>query len=995
MLHTFKIRFFISICISASFLFADAVNKDNSTSANTKGQYYCRANKGYQNYLKGMTKNLDGVKGFDTQQSCEEGCVFQRTCDVVAKDVKNIKITDSKSINLQAINDFLIKNASKIVGLELKIDGDTYDFRSDNVLGLMELFKKSILSEMTLQKIKVKATPNTFEMTFFENSKAVGLIQIDRNSLRSEAINASYFTKDKKDWTSITTKYFDEKTKKVLEKTEIKKGKTDFYSLLGIIKTNSSVTYGGFTIPLQGNIDNQSGEKTIYYNGSTENKIKIGNQDIKFLTKTNGKDLNKDTKYLINFNGKEYDNFEIDGLIKNTKDLFYCPYNTSTKNNIFSSQKACDNACSVPTSCQFEEPKTPSDDDCTTEEQLLDGVGDSDGKFIYETKKIITTCKRTRKKQTGCELYDIKTVFAPKTPDYLKNLPDVETNLQDGDFNKGIATFTKASAADQIAHMFSGEANYCDYDFFLDKPNWTEMGIKYGMMVLGPLFSQGQYGEAYKAGKDVAQKAGENSFNATLTGFGKGTWANIKSYAKEIAENFTRKGWEKASEQMAKNFMIWDVSFVLQQGVQAIVQGKKNDISFISNGASAGASKEHIKTYEELGGAHDKDDKKAADYAKCMTNKFRLYPSDIMNYHLGVKPDDIDDPEERERIETLYFPWSSYVTITGEDFGVLYHAMQDNNADSKEEKDSYFNAHYRIKGYESTGNKKLYLKSLTGDDYMIAAETICGGKDEISWIRQKYGKRFMNPDLRKDPNEKNIEKSLNKAQELSIFPAKEADDEFEENNLKKVSKMALDMVFSSLPSPFNLLASMVSDYVQLFSKGNTCIDESFAKERKQKDSKNGDMYVKTNKRIASDLCVETGNDPKFDEVFIGLYRKRNYYCCYDQKLTKIFAQGITTELGRDLNANTCSNITPEDLDKISFNECKKGEDPEKDKCFPRDKFDELSQTILQGGSIGSDDLLKNIVKSTLQLKEKLYDPLPLDPNKIIDTGAPSDLKVDK
>lgn len=1033
MLHTFKLRFFITICVSFNFLLADTASlvanlkdqtdtkdnsvkvnsiidafknqlSNNSSSVSSKGQYYCRADKKYQNYLSGMAKNLDGVKGFDTKESCEKDCVFQRTCNVLEKDIKSIKITDSKSVDLALIEQNLLNNVSALVGLELKVDGDVYTLRNDQVLGLTKLFEKSVPSELHLQRMRVKATPNTFKLSFFDDGKEQGSIQIDRSSLKSATINANYFSKDGKDYTSITTKSFNNNTKKVEEKTQIKVGKVDFYSLVGITRTNSAVTYGGFTILLSGNIDNQLGDKIIHFSGSVENKIVIANKELLFITQTEGEDLKKDTKYVIRFNGKTYNNYEIDGLIQSSKDYFTCPYNATIKgdvgDNVFSSQKACDSACSVATTCQFEDPKEPSEDDCTTEEQLLDGVGDSDGKFVYETKKIIKTCKRTRKKQVGCELYDIKTVFAANTPDLLKNMPQVETNLQNGDFSKGVAVFTKAAAAEQVAHMFSGEADYCDSGTFQDAPNWTEMGIKYGMMLLGPLISQGGFGEAYdkgyKAGQDFMKAGGGNVFDQAVGGFvhgiGSGVWNNVKSFGLEIAKNFTKEGFKTMGEQMAKNFTIFVISKDIQLITQAIADAKNdenqvaiNNIAFISDGASAGADKKNIKTYEELGGAHDEDDLKAADYAKCMTNKFRLYPADIMNYSLGINPDDLDDKEEQDRLANFYFPSKASVQIEWKDLYLLNKVMENKKPDTFQEKNAYFNAHYSVK---QDGNKVL-LKSLSPDDYMIAAETICGGPDTVGWIQKKYGKRFMNPDLQKKPTAENLQAKFDKSKEMAIPNSGNTNDSDKEKPVD-IANQLLDMSLQTLNPPFNMLASIVLDYVKTFSRGNTCTDEDFAKERKEKDSKNGDMYVKTNKRLASGLCFKTGEDPKFQVPFPWLPRKREYFCCYDQKLTMIFAQGIMDQLGRGLNGDSCSNITPNDLDKISFTECEKGQDPQKDKCFPRDRFNELSQTILQGGSIGSDDLLKNIIKSTLQLKEKLDDPDPIDQKDIIDTSNQSE-----
>lgn len=1024
MLHTFKLRFFITICVSFNFLVADTANlvanlqnqistennskkvngiidtfknqlaTSNKSNVGSKGQYYCRADKDYQNYLSGIVKNLNGIKGFDTKETCEKNCSVQRTCQVLAKDVKNIKLVDSMSVNLESINKALINNAAQTVGLELKLATETFDLRSDNVLGLYELFKKPVPSELETQRIKVTITPNTFRLTLFDNGKEKGSIEIDRNSLKSVQINANYITKNNVVYTSITTKFFENNT--IKEKTEIKKGKVDFYSLVGITRTNSEVRFNGFVIPLRGNVNNQSGEKIIYFKGTQENRIKIGNKEVVFITETDGRDINKDTRYFINFNAKKYNEFQVDMLVENQKDLYTCPYDTKVKgdvgDNVFSSQKVCDNACSVATTCQLEEPKEPSEDDCTTEEQLLDGVGDSDGKYIYETKKIIKTCKRIRKKQVGCELYDVKTVFATNTPDFLKNMPQVETNLQNGDFSKGVAVFTKAAAAEQVAHMFSGEANYCDSGTFQDPPNWTEMGIKYSMMVLGPLVSQSGFGDAYSAAKDSS----ENAVVGTVKGIGAGVWNNVKSFGLEVVKNFTKEGFNTMGEQMAKNFAIFVVSKDIQLITQAIVesknkdkQGEKNDLAYISDGASAGANKKNIKTYEELGGAYDKQDREAADYAKCMTNKFRLYPADIMNYNIGINPDDLDDKEDQERLANLYFPSKSYVQIEWKDLYLLNKVMENKKPDTFAEKNAYFNAHYSVK---QDGNKVL-LKSLSPDDYRIAAETICGGTDTVGWIQKKYGARFMNPDLQKKPTAENLQAKFDKSKQMAVPPSNDTDDDNKGKGVDMANEL-LDMSLQIIGYPFNVLASMALDYVKTFSKGNTCTDEDFAKERKQKDGKNGDMYVKTNKRLASGLCFKTSEDPTFQTPFPGFPRKREYFCCYDQKLTMIFAQGIMTQLGREVNGDNCSNITPNDLDKISFKECEKGQDPQKDKCFPREKFDELSQTILQGGSIGSDDLLKNIIKSTLQLKEKLDDPDPIDPNEIIDTDKDSKKQID-
>jgi hypothetical protein len=76
-------------------------------------------------------------------------------------------------------------------------------------------------------------------------------------------------------------------------------------------------------------------------------------------------------------------------------------------------------------------------------------------------------------------------------------------------------------------------------------------------------------------------------------------------------------------------------------------------------------------------------------------------------------------------------------------------------------------------------------------------------------------------------------------------------------------------------------------------------------------------------------------------------RHKEEYCCYDQITTRIFAEGIKEQLGK--NWDSCNDITIKDIKNISFRKCKVGEDPYADHCFPAAKYDEFVESIKAQG----------------------------------------------
>jgi hypothetical protein len=85
---------------------------------------------------------------------------------------------------------------------------------------------------------------------------------------------------------------------------------------------------------------------------------------------------------------------------------------------------------------------------------------------------------------------------------------------------------------------------------------------------------------------------------------------------------------------------------------------------------------------------------------------------------------------------------------------------------------------------------------------------------------------------------------------------------------------------------------------------------------------------------------------------ICLRYKKNY-CCYDQILTRIFVEQAKLQLGK--NWDSCNDITFDDLKKLSFRQCKPGEDQYKDKCMDLTEFMDILQRQL-GRNIDTSDI---------------------------------------
>lgn len=133
---------------------------------------------------------------------------------------------------------------------------------------------------------------------------------------------------------------------------------------------------------------------------------------------------------------------------------------------------------------------------------------------------------------------------------------------------------------------------------------------------------------------------------------------------------------------------------------------------------------------------------------------------------------------------------------------------------------------------------------------------------------------------------------------------------------------------------------------------------------KEEDAMQWDVHhLKTQKFLKHDQChyVKSYCDQK--STFFGCVRTAYKYCCYDQITTKIFAEGLKEQLGK--NWDSCNDININDLKDISFRECGPTENPLTNKCFPTGKYSEFQQTLFQQASkgISFDGLSQQVINS--------------------------------
>ena len=116
-----------------------------------------------------------------------------------------------------------------------------------------------------------------------------------------------------------------------------------------------------------------------------------------------------------------------------------------------------------------------------------------------------------------------------------------------------------------------------------------------------------------------------------------------------------------------------------------------------------------------------------------------------------------------------------------------------------------------------------------------------------------------------------------------------------------------------------------------FSNCNACTSIKCARKVDQSG-----LQLKTNQFLNRQMCHYIKTTCSWKASMFGCLRHKNYYCCYDQILTRIFVEQAKLQLAK--NWNSCNDISYDDLNKLSFRQCGPHENQHKDKCMDFTEF---------------------------------------------------------
>lgn len=170
---------------------------------------------------------------------------------------------------------------------------------------------------------------------------------------------------------------------------------------------------------------------------------------------------------------------------------------------------------------------------------------------------------------------------------------------------------------------------------------------------------------------------------------------------------------------------------------------------------------------------------------------------------------------------------------------------------------------------------------------------------------------------------------------------------------KQKAMMAASMA-CALAGPWAFACSLALKLFSSFTSGNACTDEKIAQSQKP-------IQLKTNKFQKFGQCHHTGGSCS-KKMLGGCSLHKEKYCCYDQIMTRIFAEGVKAQRGTGWNS--CNDITINDLKDISFTPCTPEQDPYTDKCFPvasyRELNNELKKQIKKGLAVDGDTFMSQV-----------------------------------
>lgn len=990
-------------------------------------KYYCPVSKEYKEYKNGNGK-LEAIPSFTNEKTCESQCLSQGQCMFVGAQSNGIviaKVADGKKLDLAKINKDLA-GIKKVTGIKIIVSNVEALSVSDlNGISVKELFVPVRQSDIKKEGIKANVSGNNLALTDLGDGSK--LIEITSSKLTKNTENGTYtaehltrkkkvpMTQDEiKKLTPQQLAQYEEAYQKALEAYNsgqstykpigafVKDDGDEQYTLITaengklseqagwiplaplaninynasqvsleteVMSVDGTTKKESITIPLNGS---GQGEHLFTVEGTTKNTIQVGQDSLVFNSSVKDpKDLNNVTysveKIAGNISGNRVSGeFEVEIMSESTGNRYMCQGNDKITGdlgkNAFSDEKACSTQCKLTNACVTINQGGSSNNGCQVlSSQLLNPITDVNGKTIYLSKKVTEKCTLIVDKQIGCRQYSTQTSETPDLEKLLGGIPKVQTNKQNHDFSKATEALGQMGLMEASTHIFGAEAGYCDNGLFLPSPmDMAMMAIKYAMMIGGGVLSN--MDEVGGAMQEAGEQAANQSTNL-VTSATKGVSAALKAGWDKFTSNVAKNLTKNFLEEVAKSAAFQISAKVIGETLKVVCEEKEWSMCAKKEAQRQSAwttgSTDGILTEEQLDGATDEEDKIAMDYANCMSGRFGLTYEAVLAWQMGTR-----------EVNELHYSFKVPMMVDGNELGMLRLVMQNEKA-AAADIDKYFFARYNVEESGKKDDKTIYaLYALNGQDALIAAETICGKEGTVNIIRQKYGKRFLNPEMAEPKLENEAPDSNDlKAEEVLPGLSEDSNKPSDKTDAGDMAMQAAGMIAGMLPFPYNVGASLLVDLISIAQEnGDTCTDMDFAEKRAQKEPTDGDEYIRTNKRISLGLCSKVSEEEK-TKMLGAAVRWRNHYCCYDQTTTRIFAEGMMAQLGKKISQGNCAPLGIDDLNKVSFKSCKAGQKPEKDNCFPADKFQELTNAYMSGAHIGIDEAVSGIVNSVFQLDE--------------------------
>jgi len=605
-------------------------------------------------------------------------------------------------------------------------------------------------------------------------------------------------------------------------------------------------------------------------------------------------------------------------------DYYHCPVISSKgfggdlmKGMGFSKQTECEKKCIKSDPCV----EKPSQKCEIVGDEVSDPVTDYTGKTVYTKKTYTIRCNVSRKEIVGCKKYQIKTnegTLDFKTPD-----PGWETKDFSASFGNALAT---SGLLEQMQHIWSGWPGYCEHGWKFDT-SWLSdpmTWLSYAMMAYNAgsqLKNMKNLSSIQKGYLNVYNKFDSigntinNGINKVTSIFKSGMSGTDELHAlkdvssadlavgKAVANGMNVAGKSTSFLEHLQKLNVITTKFDFHSVSNVFATGsyiKYTDIAQMAMAAFAPVENNDITdaiNFKHALLGENTADQRALAYKNCMASIGLTMPN-MIAWSI----------DSNQTSSELLYPWENPIRVTKRQLLALEYATSP----------KYVDAAYRVKGDSGNSGKldseKMYtLYALTSGAYTQAGRIICAG-----------------PKVARASNV--------------------IDDQSSKGGLNggALANAAIKMALSKLLPPYNLIATFVFQVLTSFSHGNACNNTKIAMQW-------GMIQYKTNKFSQFEMCHHVKSECAAKWFWGSCMRTREKYCCYDQILTRIFAEGLKAELYKPDDPNmwaSCNNLTINDLKNLSFRECKEGETPYENHCFLRSKYNEFKNAIFRASNKG-------------------------------------------